>query len=68
MIIERIEDKNPADRLGWTPLHVGALYGRLDVCKFIIENVSNKLPVDKFGSTPKDLADRKGFVEISQLF
>ena len=43
LIIARLEDKNPSGGncngfgFGWTPLHIAAANGNLDVCKLITE-------------------------------
>ena len=39
LIIENINDKNPANQDGLTPLHVAATCGHLDVFKLIIDKV-----------------------------
>ena len=56
LIIENVEDKNPRDKFGWTPLHQAAVLGHLSVCKLILENVKDKNPADDEGQTPKDIA------------
>ena len=68
LIIEKVEDKNPADSNGWTPLHWAAMTGQLDVCRLIINNVDNKHPVNNNRNTPKNLADLRGHIAVSQLF
>ena len=68
LIYERIQDKNPSDKNGWTPLHSAARNGDLQICKLIIDNVNNGHPVTNDGHTPKDLADQYHHAEISQLF
>ena len=35
-IIERVKDKNPKDKCGWTPLHRAAINGHLEICQLII--------------------------------
>ena len=66
--MDNVENKNPANNFGDTPLHWAAKEGHLDVCKLIIANVDNKHPVNISGRTPKDLADHRKHVEVSQLF
>ena len=67
-IIERVENKNPSDNDGKTPLHMAAEYGRLEICQLIIKNIEDKNPVDNSGRTPKKMAQLKRFGEIVQLF
>ena len=43
-IFERAEDKNPKDNFGFTPLHLAAENGHLELCQLIIENVQDKNP------------------------
>ena len=52
-----LEDKNPGDNDGWTPLHVAAssLNGR--VCKFIASQLEDKNP-ENDGTTPLQLWNR----------
>ena len=65
LIIEKIGDKNPADKFGWTPLHHAANYCHLDVCKFIVSNVKNKHPMNNEGKPPISYAKNE---EIIKLF
>ena len=39
LLIENIDDKNPADKIGWTPLHLAALNGYRELTKLIIEAI-----------------------------
>ena len=39
LLIENIVDKNPADKIGWTPLHLAALSGYRELTKLIIEAI-----------------------------
>ena len=55
LIIDKIEDKNPASDLGgWTPLHSAAQYGHVDICKMIVSYLDDKNPSSNDGTTPKD--------------
>ena len=47
-----MDDKNPKDGNGWTPLHSAAKGGHLEVCKFILENVEDKNLKKDDGGTP----------------
>ena len=54
--MENTEEKSPRANDGFTPLHVAALTGHLDVCKYIMEIIDDKSPRNNFGQTPIDLA------------
>ena len=47
-IIDHIENKNPKNCSGITPLHLAAKFGQLSVCKLIIENIEDKNSQDKY--------------------
>ena len=64
LIIENVDDKNPADRNGMTPLHRAAEYGHLDICKLIIQNVEDKNPPSNDRSTPLHWAAENGHLEV----
>ena len=68
VIFESVDDKNPWDEKGWTPLHHAAEMGNLEVCKFILENVSDKNPTNDYNETPVDMAREHGRIEVLQLF
>ena len=63
-IMDQIEEKNPKDNKGKTPLHYAANYGYVTVFKYIVETVDEKNPTDNDGNTPLDLARHKGFLEL----
>ena len=52
LIIENVEEKNPKDHYGVTPLHRAAKEGHLEICRLIIENVEEKNPKRDNGWTP----------------
>ena len=52
LIIDNVEDKNPADNYGETPLHRAAEKGHTEICRMIIENVEDKNPANNNGKTP----------------
>ena len=69
-VMKYVEDKNPADNSGRTPLHEAALFDRdscFEICQLIIENVEDKNPRDEEGTTPFDLAAREGNLKICHL-
>ena len=63
----KVEDKNPSDKDGFTPLHVAARHGYLEIYRFIAERVENKNPEDSDGETPLSLATENGHYEICRL-
>ena len=64
--MERIDNKNPEDDGGWTPLHTAAKNGHLDVCKHLLDNIQNKMPKTLNGKTPAMVASENGHVEVSK--
>ena len=60
LISDFLENKNPKDREGVTPLHFSAENGHFEVCELIMDNVSNKNPQNKAGWTPLHWAAGKG--------
>ena len=68
LIIDRVMDKNPADKYGGTPLHLAASGGRLQICQLILTNVLDKNPADSGrGRTPLHFAAANGHTEICKL-
>ena len=70
LIIENLQDKNPADEYGETPLHKAAEKGYLELCRLIMENVENKNPEDicDCGVTPLENAAINKQSSIIELF
>ena len=66
MIIKYLKHKNPADVLGFTPLHLAAQNGHMKICQLIIGNVADKNP-KALGWTPLHFAAQKGQMEICKL-
>ena len=62
-----VENKNPPNNNGHTPLHVAAYKGHFDVCRLIIDNVKNKNPADSRGITPLHRAASQGQWKICHL-
>ena len=66
-IMHAVDDNNPKDNNGKTPLHLAAMFGRSDVFKYMMENVNEKNPRDNEGNTPQDLAQRRRFYEGQRM-
>ena len=60
LIIECVEDKNPASDHGNTPLHWAAQSGHSEICRLIIDNINHKNPTNNRGITPLHLAAQNG--------
>ena len=43
LILENVEEKNPANKMGKTPLHLAAQGGHLGIVQLIIKNVEQKI-------------------------
>ena len=67
LIFDIVEDKEPKDKDGRTPLHHAAKYGHLEVCKLIIGEIEDKNPTDTAGWTPLHCASQNGHEEIYNL-
>ena len=62
-----LQDKNPSDDNGVTPLHSAAETGQIDIVKYLVQFLDNKHP--KTGSywkykTPLDWAKEEGKTEV----
>ena len=62
-----IQDKNPRDIHGYTPLHLSIERGHFNVCKLIIANIQDINPGKNDGVTPLHLAASEGRVDIYKL-
>ena len=67
MILAVVEDKNPEDERGWTPLHVAAKGGHVRICKMILPVIENKNPRTLFGITPISLAQQNDHLNICNM-
>ena len=65
--MDKIEEKNPKDVKGNTPLHEAANCGHLETLKLIIDKVEEKNPENNKGCTPLHIAAIKGRVEIFRV-
>ena len=62
-IMNQVQDKNPKNFYGWTPLHLAALSGHSSVCEAIMKNIFDKNPSDNDGYTPLHSAAANGQIE-----
>ena len=73
LIFDQVQEKNPADAHGYTPLHIAARYGSYEVCKLILkcqgEIDINALTLDEpTGYTAFMLACKRGDLDVVNLF
>ena len=57
-IIYQVDDKNPRDKTGITPLHFAARNGHRSVCKLIRGKIADKNPATDIGLTPSMMHNR----------
>ena len=62
----KVDDKNPKDNNGETPLHYAAENGHLAVCQYIMEEVDDKNPKNNSGHTAFQLAAQNGHWLVCQ--
>ena len=58
--MDLLQNKNPRDIHGCTPLHAAAFNGHLEVCQAIMNESQDKNPSDNLGRTPLDAAAYNG--------
>ena len=65
-IIENVDEKkkNPADKIGFTPLHYAAILDELKIYKLIAGSLEDKHPQDNMGLTPLHIAVENGHLGI----
>ena len=65
-VAKYLKNKNPADTLGTTPLHIAARNGYIDVVTYIARHLKDKNPAedDFFGEIPLHGACKYGHLEI----
>ena len=63
-----LEDRNPQDNFGWTPLHIASRFGHFKVFKLLFKNIEGeKNPEDYQGWTPLHCASKYGHFRIFKL-
>ena len=65
-IIAKLDEKNPKNNLGFTPLHFAAQNGHLELCKIVFKNIKKKNPRTSVGITPLYLAATNGHLNICE--
>jgi ankyrin repeat protein len=54
-----LDDVNPKDNNGWTPLHSASYHGYLELCEFIIGKIADLNPYINDGKTPIYFANER---------
>lgn len=67
-LVENLDDKNPGDWNGCTPLHSAVVWGSFEICKLIVDNLIVKNPADKRGMTPLHWAAREELSKFKLIF
>ena len=67
-LVENLDDKNPGDWNGCTPLHSAVVWGSFEICKLIVDNLVVKNPADKRGMTPLHWAAREELSKFKLIF
>ncbi len=67
LLLEHGADLNAKNEGGWTPLHLAALNGRVDIVASLLEHGADPNVQDKFGRTPLHLAALNGHVDVVRL-
>ena len=66
-IIQYVDDINPSDNSGWTPLHYASYYGSFELCEFISEKIEDLNPYTNDGKTPIYFANERNHRAIVSL-
>ena len=67
LIINNVNDKNPKNGEGDTPLHEAAKSGNFEICRLILDEIEAKNPENKIGITPLHYAAQVGSLSICKL-
>ena len=65
--IFKINDKNPRNKSGYTPLHAAALSGHLDIVMYLVDRIDYsvmKNPKNYVGITPLHEAAKMGHINV----
>jgi len=66
-LLERGANPNAKGHAGYTPLHLAAFKGHVEIVKLLLERGANPNAEDNNGETPLHLAAQEGRVEIVKL-
>ena len=58
LIMKQVDDKEPRDAIGWTPLHYAAKFGCVKNFEMIMKAVSNRNPMSNVRATQFYIAAR----------
>ena len=61
IILENVEEKNPGDINGWTPLHEATERELPEVCKLISDNITDENPITINGLTPRKVGEERAY-------
>jgi cytohesin len=67
LLLEHGADLNAKNEGGWTPLHLAALNGRVDIVATLLEHGADPNVQDKFSRTPLHLAALNGHIDVVRL-
>ena len=67
LTLPNVQDKNPGNNIGLTPLHIAAAKGYIGICKYIVEFLDDVNPRSNNGHTPLGLAFIKRRFKIYEL-
>ena len=67
LIINQVEDKNPAANCGNTPLHAATKNGNLEIFKLIRKFIEDMNPMNNDGETPLMLGAKNNHFEILKI-
>ena len=66
-IIQYLEDINPSDIGGFTPLHFASYNGKFELCEFLSERIKDLNPYTNSGKTPIYYANYRNHRAIVSL-
>ena len=61
IILENVEEKNPGDINGWTPLHEATERELPEICKLISDNIMDENPITVNGLTPRKVGEERAY-------
>ena len=67
MIIQNVNEKNPKNCEGFTPLHLAAKRGKATICELIMKNIADKNPKASDGSTPLHEAAKENHLDVCKV-